>query len=112
MTDDLCEVVITAPDPDWLVEFTRQLVADRLAASGHNITPIRSIYRWQGEIYDRPEARVALHTRRDLVARIVEREWALRANARMAAIVESSHDAIISRTLEGTILTCPCATQS
>ena len=73
MADDLCEVVITAPDPDWLANFTRQLVQDRLAASGHHITPIRSIYRWQGEIYDRTEARVALHTRSDLVPRIVER---------------------------------------
>jgi periplasmic divalent cation tolerance protein len=45
VSDDLCEVVITAPDPDWLADFTRQLVQDRLAASGHNITPARSIYR-------------------------------------------------------------------
>lgn len=73
MTDDLCEVVITAPNADWLASFTRQLVEDRLAASGHHIAPIRSIYRWRGEIYDRTEARVALHTRRALVPRIVER---------------------------------------
>ena len=34
--DEVCEVIITAPDPDWLVEFTRRLVTDRLCASGHN----------------------------------------------------------------------------
>jgi periplasmic divalent cation tolerance protein len=73
MTDEVCEVIITAPDAEWLAEFTRSLVEDRLAASGHNITPIRSIYRWQGHIYDKPEARVALHTRRSLLGRIVER---------------------------------------
>ena len=39
------------------------------------------------------------------LARIVEREAAHEANARMAAIVESSRDAIISRLLDGTVLT-------
>jgi periplasmic divalent cation tolerance protein len=71
MTDDLCEVIITAPDAEWLSELTRNLVDDRLAASGHNISPIRSIYRWQGEIRDHTEGRVALHTRRSLVTEIV-----------------------------------------
>ncbi|MEU8175338.1 divalent-cation tolerance protein CutA [Microbispora hainanensis] len=71
--DEVCEVIITAPDPEWLVEFTRSLVTDRLCAAGHNFAPIRSIYRWQGEIYDRTEGRVALHTRRDLVPQIIER---------------------------------------
>ncbi|WP_250031587.1 divalent-cation tolerance protein CutA [Paractinoplanes maris] len=67
------EVVITAADPDWLAAFTRRLVDDRLAACGHQIAAIRSIYRWDGEVHDDPEARVALHTRAALVDRIVER---------------------------------------
>ena len=71
--DDICEVIITAPDADWLTQFTSELVAGRLAACGHNIAPIRSIYRWQGKIHDATEARVALHTRASLVDRIVER---------------------------------------
>lgn len=71
MSDDVCEVVITGPNAEWLVEFTRSLVEDRLAACGQTIPTIRSIYRWQGTIEDEPEARVALHTRRDLVDAIV-----------------------------------------
>jgi periplasmic divalent cation tolerance protein len=67
------EVVITAADPEWLAAFTRRLVADRLAACGQQVAAIRSIYRWDGEIHDDPEARVALHTRASLVDRIVER---------------------------------------
>ncbi|MBU2663331.1 divalent-cation tolerance protein CutA [Actinoplanes bogorensis] len=67
------EVVITASDPDWLAAFTRRLVDDRLAACGQQIAAIRSIYRWDGAVQDDPEARVALHTRADLVDRIVER---------------------------------------
>ena len=70
---DVCEVVITAADPQWLADFTRRLVADRLAACGQQVAAIRSIYRWDGEIQDDPEARVALHTRTDLVDRIIER---------------------------------------
>ena len=37
------------------------------------MTTIRAIYRWQGEIYDKPEARVVLYTRRSLVSAIIER---------------------------------------
>jgi riboflavin biosynthesis pyrimidine reductase len=48
--DEVCEVIVTAPDPDWLVEFTRRLVTDRLCASGHNFAPIRTIYRWHGQV--------------------------------------------------------------
>lgn len=70
---DLCEVVITAPDADWLAAFTRRLVADRLCAGAHQTTAIRSIYTWDDKIVDRPEARVALHTRVDHVAAIIQR---------------------------------------
>src|SRR4051794_36405342 len=73
MTEDVCEVVITAPDADWLAAFTRRLVDDRLCAAGHNISDVRSIYRWQGAVYDEREARVALHTRLSLVPAIIER---------------------------------------
>jgi periplasmic divalent cation tolerance protein len=73
MDEQFCEVVITADDADWLAGFTRQLVEDRLAACGHVVEPIRSIYRWEGAVQDDAEARVALHTRRSLVAAIVAR---------------------------------------
>lgn len=73
MTTEICEVIITAPDADWLAAFTRRLVDDQLAACGHNIAAIRSIYRWQGATHDEQEARVALHTRTDLVPAIVDR---------------------------------------
>jgi periplasmic divalent cation tolerance protein len=70
---ELCEVVITAPDPEWLKSFSRKLVEDRLAASAHNFAPVRSVYRWHGEIYERTEGRVSLHTRRSRVPEIVDR---------------------------------------
>jgi len=70
---EVCEVVITAPDAEWLAEFTRRLVADRLSAAGHEIASIRSLYWWRGKLYDKQEARVALHTRASLVTAITER---------------------------------------
>jgi periplasmic divalent cation tolerance protein len=71
--EECCEVVVTAEDADWLAAFTRTLVEERLAACGHNLQAIRSVYRWQGAVHDEPEARVALHTRRSLVPAIVAR---------------------------------------
>jgi periplasmic divalent cation tolerance protein len=71
--EECCEVIVTAEDADWLARFTRTLVEERLAACGHQVAAIRSVYRWQGEVHDEPEARVALHTRRSLVPAIVAR---------------------------------------
>jgi periplasmic divalent cation tolerance protein len=50
-----------------------RLVTDRLCASGHNFQPIRTIYRWQGQVHDRTEGRVALRTRRSLLPQIIQR---------------------------------------
>jgi periplasmic divalent cation tolerance protein len=71
--EECCEVVVTADDAGWLAGFTRTLVEERLAACGHLVEPVRSIYRWDGELHDEREARVALHTRRSLVPAIVAR---------------------------------------
>ncbi len=73
MDEECCEIVVTAADADWLAGFTRTLVEERLAACGQLIGAIRSVYRWQGELNDEPEARVALHTRRSLVPAVVAR---------------------------------------
>jgi periplasmic divalent cation tolerance protein len=71
--EECCEVVVTAADAGWLAGVTRLLVEERLAACGHQIDAIRSVYRWAGEIHVDAEARVALHTRRSLVPEIVTR---------------------------------------
>jgi periplasmic divalent cation tolerance protein len=73
MTEPICEVIITADDENWLINFTRSVVEDRLAACGQHISPIRSIYRWHGSVHDDPEVRVALHTRASLVPAIIDR---------------------------------------
>jgi periplasmic divalent cation tolerance protein len=45
----------------------------RPSGSAHNFAPIRSIYRWQGEVHERTEGRVSLHTRQTRVSEIVAR---------------------------------------
>ena len=73
MDDEFCEVVVTAADADWLAGFTRTLVEERLAACGHQVGPVSSVFRWDGAVQEATEARVALHTRRALVPAIVAR---------------------------------------
>jgi periplasmic divalent cation tolerance protein len=75
--EEFCEVVVTAADAESLAALTRTLVEERLAACGHQIAAIRSVYRWDGAVHDEPEARVALHTRRALVEALTARVVAL-----------------------------------
>jgi periplasmic divalent cation tolerance protein len=73
VTDEVCEIVVTGSDAQWLSGYTRTLVEERLVACGHQFAAIRSVYRWEGVVHDEPEARVALHTRRSLVPEVVAR---------------------------------------
>jgi periplasmic divalent cation tolerance protein len=74
--EEICEIVITAPDPEWLADFTRRLVEDHLVAGAHLIERVRSIYRWNDEVHDTHEARVALRTRASLFQAILQRTLA------------------------------------
>ena len=73
MAEDVCEIVVTGRDAEWLSGYTRTLVEERLVACGHQFAAIRSVYRWEGAVHDEPEARVTLHTRRSLVPEVVAR---------------------------------------
>lgn len=71
--EQIADVSITAESADWLADFTRSIVNDRLAACGNIIPSIRSIYRWEGAVEDDNEALVVLHTRQSLVPAIIDR---------------------------------------
>ena len=68
--DELCEVIVTAPDRDWLEDLCQQLVGARLASSAHIISPITSVYRWHDEVRRTTEARAFLRSRLELVQRL------------------------------------------
>lgn len=76
-TEDLCEVIITAPDANWLAELVRGLIDDRLCAGSHHLAEIRSIYPWRGTVEDTTEARVAIRTRTALIPQIIARARAV-----------------------------------
>lgn len=79
MTEEICEIVVTAAEADWLAGLTRTLVEERLVACGQHVERVRSVYRWAGEVYDEPEARVMLHTRTALAPAVIDRIRALHA---------------------------------
>jgi periplasmic divalent cation tolerance protein len=74
---DVCEVIVTAPDRDWLIALSRRLIDARLASSAHVMHPVTSIYRWKGAIEEAVEARAFMRSRYELldelVAYVVER---------------------------------------
>ncbi len=51
----------------------RTLVEEKLVACSNIISPIRSIYSWQGKICDDKEALMVLKTRKTLFKQIVNR---------------------------------------
>ncbi len=63
MTDALV-VLVTAPDAEVAARLARELVEARLAACGNVLPGLRSIYRWEGQVHDEPEALLVLKTTR------------------------------------------------
>lgn len=70
---EVCEVVLTAPDEEWLIRFTDAVVADRLCAAVHRFPAINAAYWWHGELQRTTEYRASLHTRSSLADAVVSR---------------------------------------
>jgi len=73
MSPEVVEVIVTGNDAEWMGRFVGSLVKDRIIACGNVSGPIRSIYRWHGNIEDQAEVRATLHTRAAQVPAIIER---------------------------------------
>ncbi len=65
-------VYITTKDEEEAREIGRVLVGERLAACV-NIHPIKSIYRWEGEIEEADEVALLAKTRAHLIDMVVSR---------------------------------------
>lgn len=71
-----CSVYVTASNADEASRIGRTLVEEKLVACA-NILPIKSIYRWQGNIEEAGEVAMFLKTRCELADRVIERVKAL-----------------------------------
>jgi periplasmic divalent cation tolerance protein len=58
-------VYSTFPAPEVAADVARALVTEGLAACVNLVGPVRSIYRWQGEIHDDAETLAIIKTTRD-----------------------------------------------
>jgi periplasmic divalent cation tolerance protein len=76
MTDAIL-VLVTAPSADKAAELARTLVEEELAACGNVLPGLRSIYRWEGQVHDEPEALLVLKSRAPLFQALRERVVAL-----------------------------------
>jgi periplasmic divalent cation tolerance protein len=65
-------VSVAAPDGQTALRLARLLVEGRLAACVQIVDPIRSVYRWQGEVKDETEVLLLAKSAVDLVPRIDE----------------------------------------
>lgn len=74
---ELFVVLITAPSAEKAAAIGRALVEERLAACVNVVAPIRSIYRWEGEVQDEAEALMVVKTRREAFEPLRQRVLAL-----------------------------------
>lgn len=70
---EICAVVITASDAEWLTRFGLQLLEDQLCAAVQQVEHIVSMRRVEGEIRSQSQSSITVHTRTSLVEAIVER---------------------------------------
>lgn len=64
---------ITAPEGEEAKKIAKTLVEEKLAACVNILPGIRSIYRWEGEICDDPEALLIVKTRKSLFQKLDRR---------------------------------------
>ena len=70
---DYIVIYITTGSVNEAKKIGRVLIEEKLAAWSNIISPIRSIYRWQGKICDDKEALMVLKTRKKHFEQIVKR---------------------------------------
>lgn len=66
-------VLVTVPHAEAGRELARRVVEERLAACGNVIPGLVSVYRWQGEVQEDPEALVIFKTTEDALPELEKR---------------------------------------
>ncbi len=71
--DNYIVIYITTGSINEAKKIGRALVEEKLVACSNIISPIRSIYSWQGKICDDKEALMILKTKKNLFRQIIKR---------------------------------------
>ncbi len=66
-------VLVTSGSEEEALRIARTLVGERLAACASLVSPVRSIYRWEGKICDEKEWLLIVKTQRQRFKRLEER---------------------------------------
>jgi periplasmic divalent cation tolerance protein len=74
---EACLCYVTCRDRDEAIRIGRTVVVERLAAAANVLGDTVSIYRWGGELHEKPETALVLKTRAELAERLVARVGAL-----------------------------------
>jgi periplasmic divalent cation tolerance protein len=72
MTTEHVVVLTTAPSDEEAQKLATELVEARLAACAQVTSPIRAIYRWEGQVWNEAEWQIWIKTAADRVDAIVE----------------------------------------
>ncbi len=70
MPDEFCVAFVTVGKADEAARIAETLVGEHLVACCNLIGPVRSIYRWKGELCREEETLMLLKTRRALFERM------------------------------------------
>jgi len=70
-------VFVTCGSEDEALKIARALVGEKLAACANMISPLRSIYRWEGKICDEKEWLLLIKTRQSRFEDLAKRVKAL-----------------------------------
>ena len=70
---DFIVVYVTVGSPEEGKRVARALVEERLAACVNRVHPVKSVYRWQGQVEESEEELLIIKTRRELFKRLKKR---------------------------------------
>lgn len=66
-------VFVTSGSEEEALKVARTLVEERLAACANLVSPIRSIYRWEGKVWDEKEWLLIIKTQRSKFEKLEKR---------------------------------------
>jgi len=77
MTSESMVVLVTCGSEEEALKIARSLVEERLAACVNLVSPVRSIYRWEGKVWDEKEWLLIIKTQKQRFEEVEKKVKAL-----------------------------------